>query len=153
MSRGTGIILALAGILCLLSIWRSALPSDSTQFSDQPLRIAEKTGSLPMNPGVAANRSLARPLFSSLKIEGVDANPKGSNDGQSANPQLPRLVGIATEANRGIAIISYERKILRVYENEKLGEWIVIKIEPRAAILRNHSETRRLTLEVGSTQR
>jgi hypothetical protein len=153
MSRGNGIILALAGILCMLSVWRSAVPSDSTQLSYRPLRVAEKTGSLPVNAGVVQDRSLPRPLFSSLKIEPTDASSKGSNDGQNPNPQIPRLVGIVTEGNRGIAIISHEKKIVRVFENEKLGDWIVLKIEPRAVVLRDHSETRRLTLEAGSAQR
>lgn len=90
----------------------------------------------------AWSRSLFRPA--DLKEDSTGTIPGSST---SVNAPPPTLIGVLTAASHRVAIVSTAGKIQRVRENERLGDWIVAKIEPKSALLQRGPQTHRLLLD------
>jgi hypothetical protein len=156
VNRDTSALVIGSVAIAVLALWRAGdllrepLPTAPAPAAWTPSEI--DLGS-PRNSIQAT--TMVRPLFSRQQDAGDGAGARSGQAGSappSQNTRLPRLVGVVAEGDRRIAIVAYKGAILRVGEKGNIGEWTMVRIEPRSALVRGGARSEMLWLDAGSAK-
>lgn len=151
MKRATIALFALAVAMCAAAVLRaSVLRSDRLLLAREPIPAATP---IAMAAATAPQTALwPRPLFhrpgSVLSSDAADDKLTTSSTGP--NIQLPRLIGVIINQKNRIAVFGYDGTLHRVGENQKIGDWILTRIDRRSATLQSESASRLLKLDPGA---
>lgn len=137
-------LLGLAVVLGVLAIWRSAplFKVPRHLAAPPPARIASSAS---IKDAAPAPGSWHRSLFTARPSEANATAPTVT--GSVSGTGSPKLVGVVINGDRKIAIIAYEGVLLRVTNNDKVGPWTVIRVEPHSTLLERAQTMSRLLLD------
>src|SRR5262249_41754171 len=128
------------------SLFRDPLPPAVAAPARQPQTLI-----VPAPDRISArSTTLVRPLFSRSQ-NGDDTSAvrssRATTEPASESTALPRLVGVVSDGERRLAIIAHNGVTLRIGENKNVGDWTVVRIEQRSALIRNRSKSEMLWLD------
>jgi hypothetical protein len=148
MNRSRAFAGALLSVLAGVAIWRvSALVADDTPGSSPAPAAAidiAKLGHAPRHgPPPTA---WTRPLFG--RDTDRDATvAKGPGLERSPGKEIPRLIGVALDGEHRVAVLSHNNVVVRVRQGEHVGQWTLVQINMRSAVMRVGQQSEVLELD------
>jgi hypothetical protein len=148
VNRSTAGIATLALVAAVVATWRAfalfgnplAEPAAAPTFKRPDTTQAQRPAATPAAVPV-------RPVFS--RFEGTSPAQSGQARARAgtASTALPRLVGVIADGDNRIAVIAHQGVIVRAREQMRVGEWTVVRIEPRSALIRTTTKSEMLWLD------
>lgn len=142
------LVVGLTAAISIAAAWR-LLALIGGPAPPDPVASSVLRGSVPVvvAPGPYMAASWSRPLFSTTDGAANSAALKTKPVNTAAKPHMPRLIGVLTQGTDRIAVIDINGQLKRVRQNDTVGEWRLVRVDPRTVVVRLQDVTHTLSLD------